>query len=161
MSTTFFVIPGTLKRWVNTGGDAALTLTSLANAAAREGVSLDLGATFARYWGWQFKTKFANNPTALTLLRLFLGFSADNTVFDGALAKTDQALAAEANINNLRELAPLVTKANTAIQVVGGVFEATGRYVAPVVFNDGTGQALSSTAADHALTIWPLSDYIP
>lgn len=52
MSTTFAVAPGTAKTWINTGGTAALTLTSLANAAGREGVSIDLGATFARYWGW-------------------------------------------------------------------------------------------------------------
>lgn len=156
--TDFYQKLGTARTWKASGGDAALTLTGLASGSARQGQSLDLGATFAREYGYRLKTAFGSSPTGGTLLRLFLGFSADNSNWPGGLSGSDAAYSDADDLRNLAELAPLVADADTAAQCVVGRFCPAGRYAAPVVYNDATGQALSGTAGDHVLEIWPLID---
>jgi len=58
------------------------------------------------------------------------------------------------------EVVPIVADADTNAQTVVGTFIPLGRYVAPVIYNDATGQSLSSTAGDHELTIWPIEGVI-
>ena len=158
--TTFLVQPGAAIAWAAAGGDAVLTLTSLANNAARQGAKVDLGASFAERYGYRFTSKFASAPTADTLLRLFLAFSEDNTTFAGGATGSDAAYSDTDDLANTYELRPIVCDADTDAQTVVGWFEPLGRYVAPIVWNDATGQALSATAGDHALVIWPMQGVV-
>jgi hypothetical protein len=157
MSTTHKIQPGSIVNWLDTGGDADLGLTSLADDAARQGDYLDLGAEFAEVYGWRLTVKPAAAPDLGSLVRVGLGFSPANTGFPGGLAGADGALSAPAKaFAQLVELAPLVLIDTTAPQVMTGVFKPQGRYVAPVVWLDGIGQALSSTGSDHKFEIWPM-----
>ena len=152
---SFQIEPGSATTWAPSGGDAALTLTSLADAAARQGASVDLGTKFAERYGYRLTTKFGSAPTADELVQLFLAFSEDDTTFAAGATGSDAAYSDTDDLANAIELRPLVCDDDTNSQSVVGWFEPLGRYVAPIVLNEG-GQALSGTAGDHELVIWPL-----
>lgn len=154
---TSVIQQGSLVTFKASGGTVLFTPTSLASGSARQSTKYDLGATFAAQYGWQLETKFGTGPTANTLLRVFLAFSADDSIFAGEASGTDGAYSAAAHAN-MMELKPLVVRNVTTIQVVSDMFVPIARYMSVIWFNDGTGQALSSTAGDHLFTIFPLTD---
>jgi hypothetical protein len=156
--TDFYQKQGTAKTIKASSGDATITLTSLANTAARESTQLDLGENFGREYGYRMDSKWAVAPTTGTLLRLFLAFSNDGAAWPGGVAETDQAYGDVDDLRNLIEITPLVADADTNAQAVVNSFRPLARYMCLVVYNDATGQALSSTAGDHVLTCWPLID---
>ena len=55
---------GTVKTWKSSGGDAAITLASLANGSYRQGAKLDLGATRAEWYDVYLDIEMAATPTA-------------------------------------------------------------------------------------------------
>jgi hypothetical protein len=157
MSLIHKIEPASAKQWLHTAGDEPLVLTSLADNAARQGDSLDLGASFAEEFGFMLVAKPNAAPTLGALIRIALGFSADGTLWPGGLTGADGSLADPVKrIGQLQELRPLVLIDGTAAQAVQGKFRPSGRYVAPVVWLDGIGQPLTSTGGDHKFIIWPL-----
>jgi hypothetical protein len=157
MSVTHKIQPGSLVTWLNTGGSAVLTLTSLADEAARQGAYVDLGASFAEEFGFRLTIKPTAAPDLGTMVRVALGFSPATSGFPGGLSGSDGGLSNPSEaIAQLMELRALVLRNTTDPQVLTGRFRPLGRYVAPVVWLDAIGQNLSSTASDHKLEIWPM-----
>ncbi len=156
---TFKVQDGTPIRWAEPTAsptpDQNLSLNGMLTVVGRQGVKQDLGATRAEIFGFRFRTDFATNPTAGDLVRLFIGFSEDNTNFAGDLAGTDSAFSDTDVLKHLSELRPLVADASTVSQQVVGKFRATSRYCAPVVFN-ATTVSFSAVDDDHEFVIWPI-----
>lgn len=149
---------GTTITWAASGGDEVLTLTSLASGSARQGDKTDLGATFAARWGFKLTAPWASAPTANTPLRIFWAGSEDNTTFAAGASGSDGAFSDTGDLPNAMELTLLIADADTTAQVLVGTFEPPARYGAPIVYNDATGQALSGTAGDFELVLWPLED---
>ncbi len=137
---------------------ATITLASLANAAARQSTVIDLGANHAAEALIRLMTKWASAPTGGSLLRLFAAWCETTSNYPGGCGGSDAAFSDVDDLRNLDELKPLVADADTDSQVVSCTVRVQARYLVLVVYNDATGQALSGTAGDHALTVTPHSD---
>lgn len=156
----------TAKTWKNSGGDAAITLTSLANNAARQGAKLDLGATFSARYACFLDMDINVAPTAGERIELWLAWSNDPDAGDfnpGGVSGTDAAYKAAEEDEWKKQLdfggALIATAdgAGTIQRQMVGVVDAKARYVSPVIVNK-SGQALSATAANHVITLIPLTD---
>ena len=75
----FLVESQAAKTFKSTGGDAAITLASLANNAARQSAKLDLGATRAEYYDVFLDIELAATPVAGNLVELFWAPSSSAT----------------------------------------------------------------------------------
>lgn len=157
------LVEGTSVTW-STSGTYALTLTSLADAAARQGVKGDLN-----------DAAFGPIPEVLvvTLETKMAVAAANGTVIEVYAGQSNNAVAATANPSKLtgadaafttpaeykKQLDPvgamnLSNNAGTGTQRQQWRFYPTQRYWMPVVLNRG-GQALSATPGDHTLTVTP------
>lgn len=142
--------------WQASGGDYALTLTSLANGAGRMGEKIDLGQgddTFPGLLAFYLVTKFALAPTAANALELYWAPSYDNATFPGHVTGADAALPATVADNKaqLDFLGTLSATADTNAQAqLMGVHTPVVRYGAPVLVN-AAGVALSGSSEDHTL----------
>ena len=145
--------------WAASGGDEVLTLTSLATVAGRKGDVHDFGATFSQRCRVKLKTDFATSPTAGDPVEVYWASSEDNSDFDSGTAQGDAAFTDTDLNKQLHLVGILAADASTVSQGRSWVFDLPARYGYPVVYN-GTGQSLSSTAADHELVITPLVDEI-
>ena len=156
---------GTAKSWLASGGTYALTLTSLANAAARQGDKGDLGANRAKLWSAFFQSAVAVAATTGLEVELYWAASTSGTAgtdnpgnttgADAALATPDELKAQLIFIGSLS----LSNTRGTNIQKQTFVFSPPTRYGMPVVVNK-SGQALSGTASDHGVTITPIEEAI-
>lgn len=153
---TIYQTQGTDVTWKASGGTHVLTLTSLANNNGRKGDSHDFGANFPQLARVDLLTKFTVAPTALKTIDVWWASSADGSNFSAALAAGDGAQNDFSLPFQLHFVGSLPLLAATSAQRKVFVFAIPSRYGFPVVMNNGTGQALSATAADHALTITPL-----
>lgn len=156
-------LAGTAKTWKSTGGDYAITLASLANDAAREGVKGDFqDATMGRLEflavrvtasvgsaatnGKQVEFYFGESPSAVA------GTSnpGNLTGADASLANPDELkmqlnLIGGLNLSNAR---------GTAIQDQNFEYRPLFRYLIPLVVNK-SGQTLGSTAGDFVIEVTP------
>jgi hypothetical protein len=163
---------GTAKVVKNSGGDAAITLASLANAAspatsagARQSVKLDFGATRAEMWRCKATFEIAATPTAGNVIDIYLSPS------DSATAGTDNAgnctgadAAYTGYSNNIDAAAKqlfyvgsfvVTAQATTTVQAgFVGRFSPPSRYASVVVINR-SGVALHSTDTNQAITFTP------
>lgn len=160
MANEVLIKDATATTWTSSGGDKAITLTSLANTAGRVGASLDLGTPRARRVVITLQVKFGTAPTDGTTVDLYLIRSNDNSIWDGNITPSDAALSSADTLRNLFYVGSLVCDNLTTTQVQSFLVEIGQRYVAPVVYNNGTGQALSSTGTDHKVIITPIKDEI-
>jgi hypothetical protein len=167
MANEVLIKSGTAKVWKASGGDFALSLASLANNAAREGVKGDLGATRARRWSVLVEIKMEVAPTAGNVIEIYWSSSPSSTPGTqntGGAAGSDQAYKAGEEDEWKKQLAfigALVVTADdetTFTQTMEFVFEPTHRYGMPVVVNK-SGQALDDAFA-HAITLTPIPDEI-
>lgn len=159
----FFDI-GTPVTWQASGGTSALTLTSLASAAARQGAKsgsfLDGTKGLPAYLEILFLSKMNAAAANGTFLNLFFGESDSataGTANPGGLSGTDASLSNPAEVTlQLRPVwaFPLSNALGTGAQSWRSVFYPRCAYLSPVIVN-GTAQALSSTAGDHVLTVTP------
>ena len=149
----------TAVTWKNTGGTQTLTLTSLAASAGRKGTSNDFGATFSIRVVVELLTKFATGPTAGQSLEIYWCSSRDNTNFDAGQSSSDAAFTDTDLNKQLHWIGSFIADNTTNAQQQSWFFQLPGRYGFPVVYN-ATGQALSSTAGDHVLTVTPIVDEI-
>jgi hypothetical protein len=85
--------------------------------------------------------------------------TSDNTLRDGALGASDAALSVAAARYNCDKVGDLYCHAVTTEQDGSWVWEATSRYVTPIVYNDAD-QDFDSTAGHHSLTMDPCIDEV-
>lgn len=155
MANEVLIKTGTTKVWATSGGDAVITLTSLANGAGRVGGAVDMGATRAGRYRVTIITDFNASPTAGNPLEVYLVRSDDNTTRDGALGSSDAAVSdgdirAQCLFCGVLAADNTTTTQNTSFEVDTGA-----RYLSPLIWN-ASGQALSGTAGDHAVRVTPI-----
>lgn len=168
---TFFVEQGTAIVWGEAGASGVtdtLSFDGLADGSAIMGASVDLGANFARRYAVYFVVETGTAPTAGRTTELYLATSYDNTLWPGGVTGSAGAWPIDSNED---EWAPqlgnpvsvlVATNDGNAVQVQGPtIWEATGRYVAPVVDNNlGFAYRDETTATDNAsrVILVPLID---
>lgn len=152
---------GTATTWTSSGGDLAITLTSLANNAGRIGAVKDRGATRSRKMSFELQVDFGTSPTKGTTVDLYIITSSDNTNWDGGTAPTDAALGSADTLPQYVFVGSLVLDdLTTPMQRATFEIENAARYIAPVVYNNGTGQSLTSTGTDQIVKMVPIVDEI-
>jgi hypothetical protein len=151
---------GTAKVWASTGGDYAITLTSLANDAAREGVKGDLGANWALRQNVFVETKMASAPTQGNQVEYYWCASTSATAGTDNPGNLTGADASVSNPDQVKLQLIFLGPLNLSNGIGTGaqktrfdLFPPT-RYGFPVPVNK-SGVALSSTAADHKITVAP------
>jgi len=163
---------GTALTIRNSGGDAAITLASLANgngtsAGGRQSATLDLGANWAQRWRIDTDFELAATPTAGNAINLFASFSDTTGAGRGNTSGSDAAYSGySSNIDaSTRQLeligAHVVTNqaTSTVQKAFAGIFFPKGRYLNLVVDNR-SGAAFHSTNTNQLITLTPLEESI-
>lgn len=157
---------GTALTVKSSGGDATITLTSVANAAYRESTKLSLPATFAQGYDVRLDIEMAATPTAGTTIDIWANPSSSATAGTdnrGGTSGADQAYTgyssnAAASVKQLQFVgsAVLTAQATATVQkcFVGQWFP-TQRYNS-FVFLNNSGAAVHSSATNIVLTLTPL-----
>lgn len=151
------VTRGTSLEFKSSGGDAALTLTSLATNTGRQSAEYDRGVgNLDLLYEWRAYCKFATTPVVGQLVDIYIKTS-DGTHDDNDDGNTDAALSAEDKLRNLRRVGSIVVDetSSTPEFSASGVCNISARYIQVVVFND-TQDSLSSTATDHGVILTPI-----
>lgn len=147
--------------WTSSGGDKAITLTSLASASARVGASYDRGTPRSRKMRFELEVDFGSAPTKGTTVDLYLITSSDNSKWDGGTAPTDAALGSVDTLPQLFFVGSLVVDdITTPNQITSWEVELSARYIAPVVHNNATGQSLTATGTDQIVRMIPIKDEV-
>lgn len=157
MANLIYVNEATAITWLDTGGTAVLTLTSVAAGAGRQGALHDLGvAARSREYAWRAYLQMATTPVVGEIIDIYLKFS-DGTHPDNDDGTGDLDVSAEDKLRNLHWIGKIVIDEAVAnLEFTGsGVIEVDHRYVAPVFFNR-TADALTSTAAEHGFIMTPV-----
>jgi hypothetical protein len=151
---------GTARLWQKTGGDAAMTPSTLANGAYWEGAKLDLGATRAQVYAVYLDLELQATPTAGNTVDVWLNFSGSGTAGTdngGGCSGTDATYAgyssnAAASVKQLVFVggAVVTTQVSATVQkrVFVGYVAPTDRYVSPVILN-GSGAAFQGGASPN------------
>lgn len=157
---------GTAKTWKSSGGDYALTCTSVTNGNGRQGAKGDLGASRARVWEVLFTSSVGSAATAGNEIELWWGASTSATAGTdnpGGLSGTDATFntAPDEYKQQLIFIGSLAlsNNAGTGVQKQRFVFSPPCRYGMPVVVNK-SGQTLGSTAGDHTVTLTPIEEAV-
>jgi hypothetical protein len=156
---------GTAKSWKSSGGDYALTLTSLANGSYRQGAKGDLGAAWAQEWAVMFSSAVGSAATNGLTIDLYWAPSTSGTAGTdnpGNCDGTDSALSSGAEL--VKQLIPLGSlhlsnARGTNVQKEYFVLAPPTRYGMPVIGNI-SGQTLGSTAGDHEVRLTPMEDNV-
>lgn len=148
-------------RFIDSGGDAALTLTSLATLSGRQSAEYDLGVTPRAFsYNWRAYCRFATQPVVGETVDIYLKTS-DGTYDDNDEGATDIALSSADKLKNLRYLGS-ITVDESAAGFATDTFSASGstaiydRYVQIVVYNRTT-DSLSATASESGVILTPFS----
>lgn len=161
MPNNIMVEDGTAIVWTSSGGDLAITLTSLANNAGRIGAVHDRGATRSRRLRFEFQVDFGTSPTKGTTVDLYLATSADNTSWDGGTSPTNAALGSVDTLPQYVYVGSIILDDITSpMQRASFEIELSARYIAPVVYNNGSGQSLTATGTDQIIKMIPIVDEI-
>lgn len=158
------LVAGTAIVWKNSGGDKALTLTSIADQAVREG---DKSATLVdgtkglpELLEFFLESAVGSAATLGKEISLYIGES------DSATAGTDNPgnlTGADATVTNGTEYIlqlnfagslVLSNARGTSTQFQRLRYKPVQSYIIPVVYNN-SGQTLSGTAGNHVLTMTP------
>lgn len=162
------ILQGTAKVIRNSGGDAAITLASLANGngtstGGRQSASLDLGASWARSWRLETEFELAATPTAGNAINLFASWNTSTGAGDGNTTGSDAAYTGysnniDASTRQLEFLGAHIctAQATTTVQraLIGIVFPK-GRWLNLVVDNR-SGAAFHSTDTNQRIVLTPL-----
>lgn len=163
---------GTAKTIKNSGGDAAITLASLANgngtsAGGRQSATLDLGALWAQRWRIDTEFELAATPTAGNAINLFGSFTNATGAGVGNTSGSDAAYTGYSNNIDAatKQLVFLgshicTAQATSTVQKSNvGLFFPTGRYLNLVVDNR-SGAAFHSTDTNQVIRLTPLEESI-
>lgn len=157
------LIPGTSKTWKSSGGDYAITLTSLGNGSGREGAKGDFyDATYGypEILGVRFESSVASAATNGYQVELWAGESDSGTAGTnnpGNLTGADAALSNPDELKwqcNFVGALVLSNARGTNIQKQWFTYFPSMRYWIPLVVNKA-GVALGSTAGDHQIVVTP------
>lgn len=156
------------SKTIKNGGDAGITLASLAAGSWRQFAKLDLfgaGSPFPAEIEFRVQAAPTAAPTAGGTVRLLFGFSSSGTAAtdnpaglsgaDGAYNGYGAAAAdADECVGQLREAKPLIASADAVIQVGEwcGPYAVRGRYLVGAIRNSMS-QNLSATETDHQITV--------
>lgn len=162
---------GTPITWKSSGGTNAITCTSLAAGAARQGVKSatlagvppngPTGTVLPDRLAWTLVTQHTTAPAAGGTDELYLGFSDSATAGTdnpGGLNGTDAALG---NVDQLPQLqfagaCVLSNSLGTGVQQSPRLITGCPcQYVSPVIFNNGS-TAFDATALHTVLTCTPM-----
>ncbi len=159
---------GTPKVWKSSGGDGAITLTSLANGSYYEGAKIDLGATRAKVYSVFLDVEIAASPTAGNTIDLWVNPSSSGTAATdnrGGCSGTDASYAgyssnAAASVKQLAFIGSGVctTQATTTVQKMFVGYYAPAERYASIVLLNGSGAALHSSATNMKITFTPIED---
>lgn len=169
---TFKESDGTAKVIRNSGGDAAITLASLANGngtstGGRQSASLDFGATRARRYRVECNFEMAATPTAGNAINLFGSWNSSTGAGEGNTSGSDAAYTGYSNNIDAatRQLeffgSHICTAQATTTQQrsIVGVISPKGRYLNLVVDNR-SGAAFHSTDTNQFITFTPIEETI-
>lgn len=157
---------GTTLTWKDSGGDYAITASSLAALAGRVGARGDLGAwPRASLWRWYLETAWVSNPIQNETLDFYLSCWDNDTGPAnpwGQVGATDSALAASTVRANLALIGSVtVEAATTNLYSAGGTIIIPARYISPVLFNASNGKALAAVGTTPTvLRLTPIFDEI-
>ena len=142
-----------------------ITLTSLADTAARMSDSVDLGAVTSQRWCVRLECEIEVAPVAGELVEVYLAFSDDDAKWPGGVTGSDAAYKGGEESEWAKQLDFLDSLKVTAdgdgtdqVAVLNS-FMPLAQYVTVVVKNEA-GQAFSDTAGDHIVTLIPITDEI-
>lgn len=158
------LVAGAAITWINTGGDKVLTLTSLANDAARQG---DKSATLVNgTYGMpevldvRLESAVGSAATNGLEIELYIGESDNATAGDdnpGNLTGADGSLSNPDELKSQLNVVGSLILSNargTNVQKQRFRYRPVCPYIIPVVVNK-SGQTLSATAGNHKLVITP------
>jgi hypothetical protein len=157
---------GTPIIWKDSGGDYAITASSLGALAGRVGARGDLGVwPRATTYRWYLETAWVANPVANETLDFYLSLWDNDTGPANPWAQvgaTDSALAASTVRSNLLLVGSVTVEAATAnLYSAGGVIVIPARYISPVLFNGSNGKALAAVGTTPTvLRLTPIYDEI-
>jgi len=168
----FKVQEGTAKVIRASGGNAAITLASLANGngtstGGRQSASLDLGALWAQRWRLECNFELAATPTAGNAINLFGSWNGSTGAGEGNTSGSDASFTGYSNnidaaTKQLEFLGSHIctSQATTTQQrsFVGIIFPK-GRWLNLVVDNR-SGAAFHSTDTNQFITLTPLEETI-
>jgi hypothetical protein len=154
---------GTAIIWGEAGASgvtATLSVDGLANGAARQGASVDLGANFADEYLVYLQVETGTAPTAGNTVEVYLLSSWDNTNWPAKVTGSDGAYTLGTSDANLRQAGPpaitliATNDGNTVLTQAPTIWRPRGRYVAPIIDNN-LGQAFrdETTATDNGTRI--------
>lgn len=164
MANLIYGKPGTALVFADSGGDAVITLASLATGGGRISAQLDRGAgAQPALYRWQFRWRANSSPTvaATNVVRVYLVPGDDGSYIAGGLGTSDAAVTPEAFLANTEFLgASEVTEASTSRDFVRqGFVWVRSRYVSVAVWN-ASGVSLHATASNNAFRLTPVPDEI-
>lgn len=168
----FKVSPGTAKTIKASGGDAAITVASLANgngtsAGGRQAATLDLGANWAQRWRMDVDREIAATPTAGNAINFFGSYGNATGAGRGNTSGSDAAYTGYSNnidaaVKQLEFLGAHIctAQATTTVQksMVGIIFPK-GRYL-NLVEDNRSGAAYHSTDTNQVITLTPLEESV-
>lgn len=157
---------GTPLVFKSSGGDAAITMTSVANNAARQSVKLDLGASRTPLYSVKASFEIAATPTAGNTIELYWAPSSSSsagTDNPGNVSGTDAAYTGYSSniadsVKQLQFIGSFVCTAQATATVQSGFvgrFKPADRYGSLVVFNK-SGAAMHSSATNISITLTPI-----
>ena len=166
---------GTPIVWADIGGDfgdspiagtVQITLVSLANAAARQGVKVDLGDPRAEIFEITLVIELDAAPTSGLTVDLYMASSPDGTAGvanPGGVSGTDAAYTGTAgdsladSLKQLDFIGSLIctSDAATVVQQQSFKYSPANRYVSPVVFNQ-SGQAFEGDDIEMSIIMIPI-----
>jgi hypothetical protein len=150
----FKVEQGTAIIWGEAGASGVthtLSFDALANAAARQGASADLGSDWDRDYAVYIIIETGTAPTAGNTVDLYLVNSRDGSEWPAKVTGSDGAYTLGTADANLRQAGPAAASlvatadADTVLIQAPVVWRPIGRYVAPIVDNN-LGQAIRDEA---------------
>lgn len=168
----FKISPGTAKTFRSSGGDAGITLASLANGngngtGSRQSATLDLGANWAQRWRIDTEFELAATPTAGSVINLFGSFTNATGAGVGNTSGSDAIYTGySSNIDaSTKQLVFLgshvcTTQTTSTVQRSNvGVITPIGRYLNLVVDNR-SGAAFHSSDSNCLIRLTPLEESI-
>jgi len=170
MANEVLVKSGTALVWKAAGGDYAMTMTSIAVDAARQGAKGNLGTPRAARFSMLVEINMNVAPTAGDIIEFWWSSSPSAvaaTQNTGACSGADAAYTGsaagtvdETKVQLLRVGALILTPdADAVIQIQEFVFSPPQRYGMPVLVNKAD-QALEGDDDAHRITLTPIIDEI-
>lgn len=161
----------TVKTFRSSGGDAAITLASLASASARQSAKIDLGSTRAPIFGVKADIEIGATPTAGNTIDLYWAPSNSGTASidnPGNVSGSDAVYSGYASNNidaSVRQLFFIgsfvcTSQATPVVQrAFVGMFTPPTRYGSLIVHNR-SGAAIHSSDANTNIVFMPVEDVI-